>query len=126
MQCRLPHKSIKNLSNITMTITNSLGDSHSYYGPYATIKISDTTYNTATTVIIPAKSEIIATIFPSIFMQDQVSITLNGTTVATNVGTSSRPGTKPTYKDSATYTFNATANFTVTLDNSSLAIVMPA
>lgn len=68
MQCRLPHKSIKNLSNITMTITNSLGDSHSYYSPYATIKISGTTYNTATTVVIPAKSEIIATISPSIFM----------------------------------------------------------
>ena len=123
MQCRLPHKSIKNLSDITMTITNSLGDSHSYYSSYATIKISDTTYNTATTVIIPAKSEIIATISPSIFMQGQVSITLNGTTVATNAKTSSH---KPTYKDSATYTFNATANFTVTLNNSSLDIVMPA
>lgn len=124
MQCRLPHKSIKNLSNITMTITNSLGDSHSYYSPYATIKISGTTYNTATTVVIPAKSEIIATISPSIFMQGEVSITLNGTTVATNAKTSSTG--KPTYKSSATYTFNATANFTVTLDNSSLAIVMPA
>lgn len=124
MQCRLPHKSIKNLSNITMTITNSLGDSHSYYSPYATIKISGTTYNTATTVVIPAKSEIIATISPSIFMQGKVSITLNGTTVATNAKTSSTG--KPTYKSSATYTFNATANFTVTLDNSSLAIVMPA
>lgn len=123
MQCRLPHKSIKHLANVTMTITNSLGDSHSYYSSYATIKISDTTYNTATTVIIPAKSEIIATISPSIFMQNQVSITLNGTTVATNTKTS---GTKPTHNSSATYTFNATANFTVTLDNSSLAIVMPA
>lgn len=125
MQCRLPHKSIKNLSNITMTITNSLGDSHSYYSPYATIKISGTTYNTATTVVIPAKSEIIATISPSIFMQGEVSITLNGTTVATNAKTSSTGG-KPTYKSSATYTFNATANFTVTLNNSSLNIVMPA
>ena len=125
MQCRLPHKSIKNLSDITMTITNSLGDSHSYYSPYATIKISDTTYNTATAVIIPAKSEIIATIFPLRFATNsKVSITLNGTTVATNAKTSSTG--KPTYKSSATYTFNATANFTVTLDNSSLAIVMPA
>lgn len=124
MQCRLPHKSIKNLSNITMTITNSLGDSHSYYGPYATIKISGTTYNTATTVVIPAKTEVIATVSPSVFMQGEVSITLNGTTVATNAKTSSTG--KPTYKSSATYTFNATANFTVTLDNSSLAIVMPA
>lgn len=126
MQCRLPHKSIKNLSNITMTITNSLGDSNSYYSPYATIKISDTTYNTATTVIIPAKSEIIATIFPLRFTtNNKVSITLNGTTVATNAKTSSTGG-KPTYKSSATYTFNATANFTVTLNNSSLDIVMPA
>lgn len=68
MQCRLPHKSIKNLSNITMTITNSLGDSHNPYGPYATIKISGTTYNTATTVVIPAKTEVIATVSPSIFL----------------------------------------------------------
>lgn len=68
MQCRLPHKSIKNLSNITMTITNSLGDSHNPYGPYATIKISGTTYNTATTVVIPAKTEVIATVSPSKFM----------------------------------------------------------
>ncbi len=123
MQCRLPHKSIKNLSNITMTITNSLGDSHSNYSSYATIKISGTTYNTATTVVIPAKTEVIATVSPSIFLQNQVSITLNGTTVATNTKTS---GTKPTQKGSATYTFNATANFTVTLNNSSLDIVMPA
>lgn len=123
MQCRLPHKSIKNLSDITMTITNSLGDSHSNYSSYATIKISGTTYNTATTVVIPAKTEVIATVSPSIFLQNQVSITLNGTTVATNTKTS---GTKPTQKGSATYTFNATANFTVTLNNSSLDIVMPA
>lgn len=123
MQCRLPHKSIKNLSDITMTITNSLGDSHSNYSSYATIKISGTTYNTATTVVIPVKTEVIATVSPSIFLQNQVSITLNGTTVATNTKTS---GTKPTQKGSATYTFNATANFTVTLNNSSLDIVMPA
>lgn len=123
MQGRLPHKSIKNLSDITMTITNSLGDSHSNYSSYATIKISGTTYNTATTVVIPAKTEVIATVSPSIFLQNQVSITLNGTTVATNTKTS---GTKPTQKGSATYTFNATANFTVTLNNSSLDIVMPA
>lgn len=123
MQCRLPHKSIKNLSNITMTITNSLGDSHSNYSSYATIKISGTTYNTATTVVIPAKTEVIATVSPSIFLQNQVSITLNGATVATNTKTS---GTKPAQKGSATYTFNATANFTVTLNNSSLDIVMPA
>lgn len=68
MQCRLPHKSIKNLSDITMTITNSLGDSHSNYSSYATIKISGTTYNTATTVTIPAKTEVIATVSPSIFL----------------------------------------------------------
>lgn len=125
MQCRLPHKSIKNSSNITMTITNSLGDSHSYYSSYATIKISGTTYDTATTVVIPAKSEIIATIFPTrVMTSSKVLISLNGTTVATNAKTSSTG--KPTYQDSATYTFNATANFTVTLDGSSLAIVMPA
>ena len=119
MQCRLPHKSIKNLSNITMTITNSLGSSSNYYGPYATIKISGTTYNTATTVTIPAKSEVIATITPSIMFGGTVSINLNKVVVATN------KNVKP-FNNPVTYTFNATANFTVTLNNSSLDIVMPA
>lgn len=126
MQCKLPHKSIKHLANVTMTITNSLGTSD-IANSFATIKISNTTYNTATTVVIPAKTEVIATVSHSAFLSGQVSITLNGTTVATNAITS---GTKPTYKGSATYTFNATANFTVTFNGStikpSLAIVMPA
>ena len=125
MQCRLPHKSIKYLDNVTMTITNNL--TSNIAAPSATIKISDTTYNTATTVVIPARTEVIATVSPSQWSPtSQVSITLNGTTVATNAITS---GTKVTYRGSATYTFNATANFTVTLNNSripSLEIVMPA
>lgn len=124
MQCRLPHKNIKYSSNITMTITNDLSSSANVYMPNANIKISDTTYNTATTIIIPTKSEVIATISPARFMtSSKVLISLNGTTVATNTVTS---GTKPTYKGSATYTFTATANFTVTLDNDLLKIVMPA
>ena len=125
MQCRLPHKSIKYLDNVTMTITNNL--TSNIAAPSATIKISDTTYNTATTVVIPARTEVIATVSPSQWSPtSQVSITLNGTTVATNAITS---GTKVNYRGSATYTFNATANFTVTFNNSripSLAIVMPA
>ena len=125
MQCRLPHKSIKYLDNVTMTITNNLNPSIA--APSATIKISDTTYNTATTVVIPARTEVIAKVSPSKWSPtSQVSITLNGTTVATNAITS---GTKVNYRGSATYTFDATANFTVTLNDSripSLAILMPA